>query len=140
VAGRSPVPSKAQPLEAQVAQQPGPPEELQYDCKHYKLSTQVYILYTPPDQAIQPVIDLEDLVKQVAAGTVSPELMAQCSQQVAPKSSPDQLISIYDQASIAVLKQKFEGVAESICEAMHTRGHWLRVPPATVPPSLGPTH
>jgi hypothetical protein len=82
-------------------------------------------VYTTPDQAIRPVIDLEDLMKQVAAGTVFSELMAQCSQQVVPESSPDQMVNIdYDQVSIAALKQKFEGVAASICNAMCTRGLW----------------
>jgi hypothetical protein len=143
-ASRSLAPLEAQPWEAQVAHQqvPGLPEELQYDIKHYKLLMQ---MYTRPDPAIQPVIDLEDLVKQVIARTVSPELMAQCSQQVVPESSPDQMVNIdYDQASIAALKQRFEGVVVSICNAMCTRGLWPRAPPpyasAAVPPSHGPTH
>ena len=65
----------------------------------------------------------------MAMGTVSPELMAQCSQQMEPEPGETPAVNIdYDQASITALKQKFEGASASICEAMHLRCLWPRAP------------
>ena len=98
------------------------------------------LVYAPPSQVAHPAIDLEELVKQVAAGKISPDLIAQCSQQVEPEAASGQAINIdYDQASIAALKHKFEGVAASICEAMHARGLWPQAPATPVQQSHLPS-
>jgi hypothetical protein len=91
--------------EEQVA---GPDTEEGYESKHYALSTRVYAVSSSGNA---PSVDLEDLVKQVASGSVLADLVAQCALQVAPTSTVDQVNIDYDQESIVPLKLKFEGVA-----------------------------
>ena len=76
---------------------------------------------------------MEDLIKQAAQGSVSPELANQCTSHMQQLEAPStKMVIDYDTATIQSLKKKFEGVTSSICECMSVLQEWPVPPPRPV--------